>query len=143
MGKWTRIRHRLRCRDEADEGGILVCLCFLALLALFKYFFNFKRTRLPPSCYANSPKGGELPPPPLRGPLPQGGIINILPLGGVRSKTGREVIPVYPLLRTVGTSLFQPSPDTSCHPLLRGENYPPRHFVALSPKGGELKFLLF
>ena len=75
MGKWTRIRHRKRCRDEADEGGYsppwaggtacggegcLVYLLFLALLALFKYFNCFESTRIPPTCYANSPTGGEL-----------------------------------------------------------------------------------
>lgn len=33
-------------------------------------------------------------------------IINILPLGGVRSKTGREVIPMYSLLWMVGTKVL-------------------------------------
>ena len=40
--------------------GCLLRLLFSALLALSKYFNYFESTRIPPTCYANSPTGGEL-----------------------------------------------------------------------------------
>ena len=64
-GEWTRQRTkgvipRLGRGGTACGGeGCLLRLLFLALLALFKYFNYFESTRIPPSCYANSPTGGE------------------------------------------------------------------------------------
>ena len=65
-GEWTRQRTkgvipRLGRGGTACGGeGCLLRLLFSALLALSKYFNYFESTRIPPTCYANSPTGGEL-----------------------------------------------------------------------------------